>query len=95
MSPGKQSSFSLYDSFIQKMVLKRPFISDTGQNSALHVLLSMSPGKQSSFSLYDSFIQKMVLKRPFISDTGQDSALHVCCPCLLGGTALSQYDSFI
>ena len=45
--------------FTKVMVLKRPFISDTGK----------SLGTQTSFSCYDSFTWKMLLKRQFIDET--------------------------
>ena len=49
--PWRQNSLSLYDSFTQKMVLKRPFISDTGE----------SPGRQ-LLGQYCSFTGKMCTK---------------------------------
>ena len=56
----------------QKMVLKRPFISDMGK-TLLHLHCSGLPGDR-GWSQYNSFIWKMVLERPFISDTGKASA---------------------
>ena len=41
-SPRRQGTLSQYDSFIQKMVLERPFIGD--EDSAWHVLFSGLPG---------------------------------------------------
>ena len=58
------------------MVCKRPFISDTGEESAVHIHCSSLPGgrasagSQSSLSKY-SCTQKMVLKSLFVRDTGE------------------------
>ena len=35
--PGRQSRLTLYDRFTQKMIEKRPFINDTGEDSAVHI----------------------------------------------------------
>ena len=55
------------------MVLKWPFIGDTGEDMVLHIHCSGHQGERTS-SHYDRFTWKMVLKRPFDSDTGEASA---------------------
>ena len=63
-------------SFTQKVVLKRPFISDSGEACVLDINCSCllgdkaSVGRLISMSQY-SCTQKMVLKRQFISDNGE------------------------
>ena len=53
------------------MVLKRPFISDTEDDSALHIHYSGLQGDRALPSK-DSFTQKMVLTRLFIDHTEED-----------------------
>ena len=63
-------------------VLKRLFISDTGEASFLHnhcsglwetELQAILPGERAS-SQYDSLWGVVVLKKPFLGDTGEDLA---------------------
>ena len=72
------------------MILKRPFLCDIGEDSALYVHCSGVPG-DSIFIVtpYDSVTQRIVLKRPFIDDTGKDSFLHVHCSVLQGNSSCS------
>ena len=72
--PGRQCSSSWYNSFNWKMVMKRPFVCDTGEASACSF---RSPVILSLLSWYDSVTWNMVLKRPFVSDTGETSALSL------------------
>ena len=53
------------------MVLKRPFISDTGEASTYSLFRSCG---RSFDELYDSFTHMMVLKRPFVIISGRESA---------------------
>ena len=57
-----------YYSFRVKMVLERPFLSDTGEDSA-HLFMSLGAR---ALSHYNGFNGKMVLKRLFLDDTGKD-----------------------
>ena len=52
---------SWYDSFIQKMVLKRLFFSDLGEDFALHIHYSGLPRDRPS-SQYPIFTERMILK---------------------------------
>ena len=56
--PGDRAS-SQYDSFSGKMVLKRPFLSDTGKTLALHLQCVGVPGDR-ALNKYDSFKGKVV-----------------------------------
>ena len=62
-----------YSSFSGKMVLKRPFLNDTGEASALHLDCSGFPGDRTLIQ-YDSLSENMVLKWLFIDDTGEASS---------------------
>ena len=73
-----QISWSWYVSFAEKVVLKRPFISDTRKVLALHIHCSGLLRNRAS-GWYNSFSGKMVLKWPYPSGTGEASALHVQC----------------
>ena len=67
------------------MVLKRPFMSDTGEALTLHIQAQVSQETEfriillghKALSQHDSWNGKMALKKPFINDTGEDSALHI------------------
>ena len=64
------------------MVLKRLFISDAGERSAVHLNCSGLPGDRAFEQIIFSW--KMVLKRQFIGETVEDSTLYIESPCLLG-----------
>ena len=60
---------SEYDNFTQERILKRPFFSDTREDSALYLLFS-GP-HDIAFSQHNSFIWMMVLKRAYVNATGE------------------------
>ena len=70
------------------MVLKRSFLSDTGEGLALYVHCSDLLGNK-ALSQYSGFIGKVDLKRLFLSDTGEASSLHIHCSGLPGERASS------
>ena len=59
-----------------KMVLKRLFMGDTGEDCTLQIHSSGLLGDR-AIHQYKSFTQKVVLKRQFLGDTGEDSALWI------------------
>ena len=63
------------------MILKRPFISDTGEDSALYIQCSdaMEGKASASRQPYESveLYLKEGLKKPYVSDTWEASA-HLC-----------------
>ena len=62
---GKGQSFGTQN-------IERSYISDSGEDSTLHVHCSDFPDNK-TLSWYHSFIQMMVWKRPFISDIREES----------------------
>ena len=73
------------------MVLKWPFIDDTGEESAHQIF--KSPGIWSSLSRYSSCTWRMALKWPLVSSTGEDS-VHSLIRSPGRQTSLNQYGSF-
>ena len=82
------------------MALKRPFLSDTGEDSVHCSGLGETEHQsilpvESPLSQYSSFSGKTILKRPFLGDTGEDLAHLFRCwgtelqTILLGDAALS------
>ena len=88
---GDKSLISWYNSFTQKMVLKWPFVSNTGNDC---MFIAQFSQETELWVKKDSFTLKMVLKRLFISDSGDDSAVHIHWSGLQE-TASNWYDSFI
>ena len=71
-SSRRENLLSPYASFTWRIVLKRSFISHTGEYLALHVQYSDLTGDNMNRNQYDNFIWKMVLKKPFVGGTGDD-----------------------
>ena len=69
------------------MVLKRPFISRTREDYALHIHCS-GLLRDRALPIDMIVLLKVVLKRLIIGDTGNVSDLYVHCSGLLGNRAL-------
>ena len=65
-------ALSQCNSFTQKIVMKRPYVTDTGEDFALYVHCLGLLG-DTAISQYDTFTWEMVLKRPFVCDTCEET----------------------
>ena len=77
LSCSPRSLSSQYNSLSGKMVLKRPFVSDTGKSQFCTFIVQVS--QETALSSYDNLSGKMVIKRLCIGDTGEVSCKHIHC----------------